>query len=107
MMKIEITEALWLDTHHEFTLVELAGLSGLPPDMLQQLVELDALPPRNAAAATFGADCLDMARTAGRLHNDFELDAGALALVIRLLERVRRLEAEMLALEARLPQHRF
>ncbi len=105
MMKIEITEALWLDAQHEFTLLEMAGLSGLSPDMLQQLVELDALPPRNAAAPTFGADCLDMARTAGRLRNDFELDAGALALVIRLLERVRGLEDEMRALQARLPQH--
>jgi len=101
-MRIEITEALWLDARHQLTLAELSDLSGLPADMLRQLIELEALPASNAAA-TFGADCLEMARTAGRLRNDFEFDADALAMVLRLLQRIRGLEAEMRALQAQFP----
>ncbi len=103
MMRIEISEALWLDARREFTLAELAERSGLPPDLLRQLAEFDVLPPHDATAATFGADCLDLACTARRLHDGFDLDAGALALVMRLLERVRALEAELRAVQARLP----
>jgi chaperone modulatory protein CbpM len=104
-MRIEISEALWLDAGHELTLTEVAELSGLSPELLHQLVELDALSPHNDAGTTFGADCLGLARTARRLHDDFELDAGALALVMRLIERVHALEGEMRALQARLPRH--
>lgn len=104
-MRIEITEAMWLDARHPLTLAELAELSGLSQDDLRQLIELEALSPSNDAAETmFGADCLDLARTACRLRDDLELDAGALALVLRLLERIRGLEAEMRALQAQLPQ---
>lgn len=104
-MKIEITEAVWIDTHHQLTLTELAELSGLSRDDLQQLVELEALAPTNTAADTvFGAECLELARTACRLRDDLELDAGALALVLRLLERIHGLEAEVRALQAQLPQ---
>jgi chaperone modulatory protein CbpM len=104
MTRIEISEALWLDNHREFTLAELAEHSGLPQDLLRQLIELEALPRHDATAATFGADCLDLARTSRRLHEDFDLDAGALALVMQLLARVHALEAELRALQARLPQ---
>jgi len=105
MMQIEITEALWLDTGHRFSLEELAAQSGLPADILRQLMELDALSPLDAAVPDFDADCLALACTASRLHHDLDLDAGALALVLRLLERVRSLEAEMQTLRARLPHH--
>jgi len=104
-MKIEITEAVWIDTHHQLTLTELAEISGLSQGELQQLIDLGALPPLNASAGTeFGAESLELARTACRLRDDLELDAGALALVLRLLERIHGLEAEMRALQAQLPQ---
>jgi hypothetical protein len=104
-MRIEITEALWLDTRDPLTLTELARSSGLSPAILRTLIELEALPPADAAAATFGADCLDIARTAQRLRNDLELDTAALAVVLRLLGRIRSLETEMRALQAQLPRH--
>lgn len=105
-MRIEITETMLLDQHHEFSLAELAELSGLSREELMQLIECEALLPANPAAAeaTFGAHCLIVARTASRLRNDFELDAGALALTLTLLERIRELEAELRAAHARLPQ---
>jgi chaperone modulatory protein CbpM len=100
-MKIEITEALWLDAQQPLTLAELTERSGLPQDLLRQLIELDALP------ATFDAVCLEAARTARRLHRDLELDAGALAVVLQLLSRVHALENELRALQAQLPRHLF
>lgn len=106
-MRIEISEALWLDAGREITLAEMAEQSGLPQELLRQLADLDVLPLHNAAAMTFAAASLDAARTACRLHRDFELDAGALALVMRLIERVRDLEADMRALQARQSQHLF
>ena len=105
-MRVEITEALWLDERHEFSLAELADLSGLSKEELRQLIEYEALLPANPAAAeaTFSADCLVVARTACRLRNDFELDTGALAVVLSLLERIRGLEAELRAAHAQWPR---
>ena len=104
-MKIEISEALWLDAGTELTLAEIAERSGLSPDILRQLVELDILSPGDNSNATFSAECLVRARTARRLRDDFELDAGALALVMGLIERVHELESQMHALQARLPRN--
>ena len=105
-MRIEITETMMLDQSHEFSLAELAELSGLPRDELTLLIECEALLPADpgAAEATFSAHCLVVARTARRLRNDFDLDADALALMLTLLERIRDLEAELRAVHARLPQ---
>lgn len=105
-MRVEITEALWLDEHHEFSLAELANLSGLPEAELLQLIDYEVLPAMHAAVAAearFGADCLLIARTACRLRNDFDLDAGGLALAIKLIERIHGLEAQLRALDAQLP----
>lgn len=106
-MRVEITEAVWLDEHQEFSLTELANLSGLSEAELLQLIDYEALPPVHAAAAAaearFSAECLAIARTACRLRNDFDLDAGGLALAIKLLERIRSLEARLRALDAQLP----
>ena len=43
-MKIEISEALWLDISKIYTLTEIIELSGLPLTLLNQLIELDAIP---------------------------------------------------------------
>lgn len=104
-MRVEIAEAIWLDEHCEFSLAELAALSGLPEAELLQLMDYEALPPARAAAdIRFGADCLAIARTACRLRDDFELDAGGLALALKLLERIHRLEAQLRALDVQLPR---
>ncbi len=103
-MRIEITEALWLEARDDLTLDQLAESSGLPPALLQQLVELDALPAPAAATRHFGADCLDIAQVARRLRSDLELDNEALAVVLRLLRRIHTLEAELRALQAQFPR---
>jgi chaperone modulatory protein CbpM len=104
-MRLEISEALWLDESGGYTLARLAELSGLPESELRQLMDYDALPVgRDGPSAEFGADCLIVARAAARLRQDFDLDAAGLALVLALLERIRGLEAELHGLQAQLPR---
>jgi hypothetical protein len=107
-MKIELTEAVWLDERQEFSLEELAELSGLSLAELQQLMEYEALTPADpqAATPTFKAQCLIAARAACRLRDDFELDAPDLALVLALLDRIRGLEAELHSVQCQLPRRR-
>lgn len=104
-MRIEVTEALWLDESEEFSLAELAELSGLSAEMLQQLVEYEAFAPSDpsAAAPRFRAQCLIDARAAYRLREDFDLEAPGLALVLTLLERIRDLESRLRSAECLLP----
>jgi chaperone modulatory protein CbpM len=109
-MRIEITEALWVDEDHQYSLTELVELSGLSAAELQHLVDCDALLPVtvepasiNAAEVRFSAQCLALVRTASRLRNDFELDANGLTLTLRLLDRIRELQAELNDLRAQWP----
>jgi chaperone modulatory protein CbpM len=105
-VKVELTEAVWLDERGAVTLLELAECSGLAESELRELVELGALEPVDLDAAEwrFAARCISSARAAGRLRNDFELDSQGLALVLSLLERVQELEAALQRLNARLPR---
>lgn len=105
-MQIEISDAVWLDERQELSLDELAELSGLSQAELRELVEYEALAPAGVATEQqrFTAECLAIARTASRLRHDFDLDADALALVLRLLDRIRYLETELLSVRARLPR---
>jgi chaperone modulatory protein CbpM len=105
-VKLELTEAVWLDERGAITLLELAECSGLAESELRELVELGALEPIDIEAAEwhFAARCISSARRAGRLRNDFELDSQGLALVLSLVERVQELEAALQRLNARLPR---
>lgn len=109
----EVSETLWLDEHHEFSLTEIVALSGLSLAELQHLVDCEALLPvtaaepaaeRNAEEVRFSAPCLALARTAARLSHDFDLDANGLTLTLRLLNRIHELEAELLDLHAQRPR---
>ena len=107
-MKVERTEAVWLDEAGSVTLVELSECSGLTESELRDLVESGALEPVDPEAAqwTFAARCISSARAARRLRSDFELDTHGLALVLSLLERVQELENALQRLNARLPRIR-
>ncbi|HEX5127843.1 MAG TPA: chaperone modulator CbpM, partial [Rhodocyclaceae bacterium] len=54
----------------------------------------------------FSACCVDKLKTACRLRDDLELDMHALSVTCSLLERIRQLESELHALQARLPDVR-
>ena len=105
-MKLELTEAVWLDERGAVTLIELAECSGLSESELRELVDLGALSPMDPDAHewSFTAQSITAARTACRLRDDFELDTHGLALVLSLLERVQELESALQRLNARLPR---
>ena len=105
-MQIEQTEGLWLHKRYEFTLTELAELSGLPEAELREWVDEGVLEPidLNAAQWSFGADRLVTVQLACRLRKDFELETQGVALVVTLLERIHALESEVRELRAKLPR---
>jgi chaperone modulatory protein CbpM len=108
-VKLELTEALWLDERGAVTLVELAQCSGFTEPELRDLVDLGALEPLDPGAdnLSFGARCITAARMAHRLRDDLELDTHGLAVVLSLLERVHALESEIQRVRARLPRIRL
>ena len=105
-MQPDTTEAVWLDNERECSLLELSELSGLPEQVLRELVDYGALAPTDPGAAqwTFRASVVVAARTAGRLRGDLELEPQALALALTLIGRIRDLEAELRGLRAQLPR---
>jgi len=104
-MRVELTEVVRIEEHQDLSLSELAELSRLSEADLRRLQELGVIVPVDPGAAerTFSAECLVVARTACRLQQDFELDVQGVALALTLLERIRKLEAELTELKARLP----
>ena len=103
-MNVEILEAVTLDEQGFVTLEQLALAAELPVEELRALVDYGALAPVDPAATswTFTASWVVVARTAGRLRRDFELDAHSLSVVLRYVQRVEALEAELRSLRARL-----
>ena len=102
-MNVEIVEAVTLDEQGFVTLDQLALAAELPVEELRALVDYGALAPVDPAATswTFTASWVVVARTAGRLRRDFELDAHSLSVVLSFVRRVEALEAELRALHAR------
>ena len=97
-------DVMWLHSHAQVTIVELAECSGLPEPVLRELVEYGALEPADPQARewVFGGDCVVRVRTAARLRNDLELETPALALVLALLDEIHRQEGELRRLGAQL-----
>lgn len=95
---------VWMHAHLHISMVELSECSGLPEEILRELVECGALAPADPTATPweFAADRLPALRAAARLCGDLELEAAALALVLSFLERIEQQEAELHELRARL-----
>jgi chaperone modulatory protein CbpM len=106
-MTPERDEALWLYAEGRVTMDELAQFSGLPDEVLKELVDYGVLRSQPAGGEpAFAADCVMRLRAAARLRNDLELDTPALALALSFLERIHSLENELRRLEARLARPR-
>ena len=105
-MRIELTEAVWLEERAELSLDELTELSGLPTEVLRELVDCGVLVPAPSGASQWRltSASITAVQTAGRLRSDFELDDGALALVVRLLDRIQQLETQLQHLRAQVPR---
>jgi chaperone modulatory protein CbpM len=95
-------DVAWLYRERRVSLVELVEVSGLPEDVLNELVDYGALrPAAGDAPPVFDGDCVTRLRAAARLRNDLELETPALALALSFLERIQSLESEVRRLEAR------
>ena len=95
-------DVLWLHSHRQVSIVELAEACGLEESTVRELVEYGALAPADPQAGqwAFSADCVVRVRTAARLCTDLELETRALALVLSFIERISRLEGEVRNLQA-------
>ena len=100
--------AVWLTEDREFTLVELAEISGLTEAELREFVEYGAIAPVDPESPqwVFKGGCVVTVRTACRLRASFELEPHGVALVVSLLDRIRDLEAQLGRLRAQLPHRR-
>ena len=104
-MKTEPTDAQWLHEHAEVSFEELAELSGLPPELLRELVDYGALVPVNTRSEqwTFTAERVVAVRTVSRLREGFDLDANALSVALNLVERIHGLEDQLRELRSQFP----
>ena len=91
-------DVVFFEAQTQVTLVELSRSSGLPEDVLHELVEYGALVAGEGGAIS--AACVGRVREAARLREDLELDTAAVALVLRFLERIEALEAQVRHLRA-------
>ncbi len=104
-MKAMLTEMLWMDEHTTITLAELAELSGLSPDDINELIDYGIITPmeEQRGQTLFHAHYVITAKTAHRLRDDFELDTQGLALAMTLIERIQELEARLREIGAKHP----
>lgn len=104
-MEANQVEAVWLTEDREFSLAELAELSGLSEADLHDLVDYGAITPMNPDSPqwVFKGGCLVTVRTACRLRVSFDLEPHGVALVVSLLDRIHDLEAQLGRLRAQMP----
>jgi len=91
-------DVVFFESHTQVTLVEVSRSSGLPEDLLHELVEYGALTVGEGGVVS--AACVGRVREAARLREDLELDTASVALVLRFLERIEELEARVRYLRA-------
>ena len=95
-MTVEISQALYVDDTGTITFAQLVQRSGLTEGELTDLIECGALARASTAAELYSEGCVVVARTARRLRDEFALDdSHALAIVLRLAQRIEALEAEL------------
>ena len=102
-MQTDSHEVMWLEEGEVWSFDDLAGRSGLPEAVLQELIDCGVLEPRTPGAddPTFNASAFVTVQSAARLRSDFELDSAGVAVALTLLKRIERLEAEVRSYEAR------
>ena len=91
-------DVVFFEANVRVTLVEVARSSGLPEDLLRELMDYGALSA--GEGETLSAACVGRLREAARLREDLELDTATVALVLRFLERIEALEARLRYLSA-------
>ncbi len=97
-------EAVCMDDQGTLSYAELVAASGVPEQIVREMVSYGVLTPRGTDTTTwtFTTRSLVVVRKARRLQHDFELDTHAVTVVLRYLERIEALEAQVRSLRARL-----
>jgi hypothetical protein len=99
-MNTSVEQALFPDAGPRLSEHDLAERSGLSVTEVHVLVECGALTMRGGS---YSIECLTVARRAQRLRDELALDdVHALAVVLRLRQRIADLEAELEGMRARL-----
>jgi MerR HTH family regulatory protein len=80
---------------------ELAAAAGISPARLARLVGLGLMEPPAPGAGAFTAATAARLRRMLRLHRDLGVDLTGAAIIVDLLERLERLETELVRLRAR------
>jgi chaperone modulatory protein CbpM len=103
-MTVQLTDSIWLDNNDVCTVQQLAEVSGLSLEEINDLIENGVITPVDdkAEPRSFRMHYMVTARTARRLRDDFELDRHGVALALTLLNQIDDLEAELQAARARL-----
>ena len=102
-MTLETVQALFIDRTLTLSEAELLERSGLTALELHALADAGALPVATVSGEwTYTVECLTVARTASRLRDELALeDTHALAVVLRLTQRVAELQDELAHLRSR------
>jgi chaperone modulatory protein CbpM len=97
-------DAVRMDDDATITYTELVAASGVPEQVVREMVSYGVLTPRGGDATTwtFALHSLVVVRKAQRLQRDFELDTHAVTVVLRYLERIEALETQIRSLRAQL-----
>jgi chaperone modulatory protein CbpM len=103
-MMVQVTDSVWLDDAGVCTAEQLAEVSGLSVEEIDDLIENGVITPvdERAQPKSFRLHHMVTVRTARRLRDDFELDRHGVALALTLLGQIDGLEAELQAARVRL-----
>src|SRR3982750_2926344 len=101
-MTFESVQAVFIDRAVMLTEDEVLERSGLSALELHALADSGVLAPAAAAGrVVYSIECLTVARTASRLRDELALeDTHALAVVLRLMQRVNELESTLARITA-------
>ena len=96
-------ELEWLDNAEPLDLHELARLSGLQVEELEELLDYGALTPLEPAddMLLFPLHCVTSLRSAASLRRAYDLDLFAMVVLLDQLRRIESLEQQLQALQAR------
>jgi chaperone modulatory protein CbpM len=97
-------EAVCMDAEGTLSYTELVAASGVPEQIVREMVTYGVLTPlgTDTATWTFTTSSLVVVRKARRLQHEFELDTHAVTVVLRYLERIEALEAQLRSLRAQM-----
>jgi chaperone modulatory protein CbpM len=102
LLNAKVTLSVWLDQSAVCSIDQLAEVSGLTVDEIEDLVDNGLIEPADAPERAFHLLHVVTVRKARRLRDDFQLDRNGLALAMTLLRRIDKLEAALLAERLRL-----